>query len=142
MEKTCRTGSFKALLIAQFMGAITDSLLKVVVSLYAIQILLSSQAATRAVSIVGVLYILPFVFFSPFAGYFADRFSKRTVIIVMGLVKALLALLASWALWTGDLWFLCGALFLFMVDSALFSPAKYGILPEMLNEEELSMKWD
>ncbi|MBF0122170.1 MAG: MFS transporter [Candidatus Omnitrophica bacterium] len=142
MEKnikgSCKTGSFKALLIAQFMGAITDSLLKVVVSLYAIQILLSSEAATRAVSIVGVLYILPFVIFSPFAGHLADRFSKRMVIIVMGLVKVAFALLASGALWTGNLWFLCGTLFLFMVDSALFSPAKFGILPEMLHEEELS----
>ena len=138
MEKTCRSGAFKALFIAQFMGAITDSLLKVVVSLYAIQILLTSEAATRAVSIVGVLYILPFVVISPFAGYLADRFYKRTVIIIMGLVKIALALLASWALWTGNLWILCGTLFLFMVDSALFSPAKFGILPEMLNEEELS----
>jgi len=138
MEKNCRSGAFKALLTAQFVGAVTDSLLKVVVSLYAIQILLSSEAATRAVSIVGVLYILPFVIFSPFAGYLADRFYKRTVIIVMGMVKIVFALLASWALWTGNLWFLCGTLFLFMIDSALFSPAKFGILPEMLNEEELS----
>ncbi len=112
MEKTCGSGSFKALLVAQFMGAITDSLLKVVVSLYAIQVLLSSEAATRAVSIVGVLYILPFVIFAPFAGYLADRFSKRTVIIVMGLVKIVFALLSTWALWTGNLWFLSGALFL------------------------------
>ena len=138
MKGSCQTGSFKALLTAQFMGAVTDSLLKVVVSLYAIQILLSSEVATRAVSIIGVLYILPYVFFSPFAGYLADRFYKRNVIIVMGLVKIAFALLATWALWTGDLWFLCGTLFLFMVDSALFSPAKLGILPEMLKEEELS----
>src|SRR3989338_4381751 len=129
MEKTCRSGSFKALLATQFVGTLTDSLLNVVVSLYAIQILLTSQAATRAVSIVGVLYILPFVIFSPLAGYLVDRFYKRTVIIVMGLVKMAFALLASWALWTGDLWFLCGTVFLFMVDSALFSPAKFGILP-------------
>jgi len=138
MEKTCRSGSFKALLTAQFMGAITDSLFKVVVSLYVIQVLISSEAATRAVSIVGILYILPFVIFSPFAGYMADHFSKRSVIIFMGIIKVAFALLASWALWTGNLWFLCGTLFLFMVDSALFSPAKFGILPEMLSEEELS----
>ncbi len=138
MRKTCASGSFKALLAAQFVGAVTDSLLKVVVSLYAIQILASSEAATRAVSIVGILYILPFMIFSPFAGYLADRFYKRTVIIVMGMVKIVFAVVASWALWTGNIWFLGGTLFLSMVDSALFSPAKFGILPEMLHEEELS----
>ncbi len=138
MDKTCRSASFKALLTAQFMGAVTDSLLKVVVSLYAIQILLSSETATRAVSIIGVLYVLPYVLCSPFAGYLADRFYKRHVIIAMGAVKVVFAALAAWALWSGDLWFLCGTLFLFMVDSALFSPSKLGILPEMLKEDELS----
>jgi len=38
----------------------------------------------------------------------------------------------------GNLLYLCAVLFLFMVQSALFSPAKLGILPEMLKEEELS----
>lgn len=138
MEGTCDSKSFKALQTTQFIGAFVDNLLKVVISLYAIKILSSSEAATRYVSIVGVLYILPFVIFSPVAGYLADRFSKRMVIIVMGAVKVLLSLLAAWSLWTGNLWYLGAVLFLFMVESALFGPAKLGILPEMLKEEELS----
>ena len=138
MDKTCSSGSFKALLGAQFIGAFTDSLFKMIVSLYAIQLLTSSEAATRLISIIGILYILPFIIFSPVAGHIADRFSKRTVIIVMGLVKVVFSLLAAGALLTGNIWYLCGCLFLFMVDSALFSPAKYGILPELLNEQELS----
>ena len=56
----------------------------------------------------------------------------------MGAIKVVLSLLAAWSLWTGNLWYLCAVLFLFMVESALFSPAKLGILPEMLTEEELS----
>ncbi len=138
MDKTCQSVSFKALLGAQFLGAVTDSLLKVVVSLYALQVLVSAGEAAAAVSIVGILYVLPFIILSPLAGYLSDRFNKRTIIILMGLVKIGLALLGAWALSTGDLWFLCGALLLFMIDSALFSPAKLGILPEMLDEEELS----
>ncbi len=138
MQKDCTSLSFRGLLAAQFAGALTDSLLKVVVSLYAVQVLLSPDGAARAVSIVGVLYILPFMLLAPLAGYLADRFPKRSVIILMGTLKVFLALLSAWALWTGHLWFLCGVLFLFMVDSALFSPAKFGALPEMLTEEELS----
>src|ERR1039458_9611065 len=138
MKENCKSGSFKALLITQFIGAFVDNLLKVVISLYAIRILSSSQAASRYVSIVGVLFVLPFIIFSPVAGYLADRYLKRTVIIVMGAVKVILALLAAWSLSTGNLWYLCAVLFLFMVQSALFSPAKLGILPEMLKEEEVS----
>lgn len=138
MQKDCASVSFRGLLAAQFAGALTDSLFKVVVSLYAVQVLLSPDGAARAVSIVGVLYILPFMLLAPLAGYLADRFPKRSVIIVMGTFKVFLALLSAWALATGHLWFLCGVLFLFMVDSALFSPAKFGAMPEMLTEEELS----
>jgi len=84
MKETCKSGSFKALLVTQFIGAFVDNLLKVVISLYAIRILSSSQAASRYVSIVGVLFVLPFIIFSPIAGYLADRYLKRTVIIAMG----------------------------------------------------------
>jgi len=129
MEKNCASVSFKALLTTQFIGAFVDNLLKVVISLYAIKILSSSQEASRYVSIIGVLYILPFVVFSPLAGYLADRFSKRAVIIVMGAIKIALALLAAWSLFIGNLGYLCAVLFLFMIESALFSPAKLGILP-------------
>ena len=138
MENTCKSGSFKALMTTQFIGAFVDNLLKVVISLYALKILSSSETATRYVSILGVLYILPFVIFSPVAGYLADRFSKRKVIVVMNASKTALALFAACSLWSGNLFYLSGALFLFMVESALFGPAKLGILPEMLKEEELS----
>lgn len=135
---TCQSDSFKALLVTQFMGALSDSLLKVVVSLYAIHVFLSSEVATRAVSIIGILYILPSVVLSPFAGYLSDRFSKRLVIIIMGSFKVACGVLVTLAFWIGDLWFLCSSLFLFIIESALFNPAKLGILPELLNEEELS----
>ena len=138
MNKTCHSLSFKALLATQFVGAFIDNLFKVVISLYAIQVLSSAEVATRYISIIGVLYILPFVLFAPIAGFLADRFSKRSVIIIMGAVKVVLAILATWSLFIGNIWWLCAVLFLFMVESAMFSPAKLGILPEILHEEDLS----
>lgn len=138
MDHTCRSRSFRSLLAAQFVGALNDNLFKVVASLYVIQVLSTAQDATRLVSIIGILFILPFIIFSPLAGYLADRFSKRNVIIAMSAVKVFLSILAGLSLWSGNIWYLCGALFLFMVDSALFSPAKLGIMPEILSEEELS----
>lgn len=130
--------SFKALLANQFLCAFIDNLFKVTVSLYAIQVLLTSDGAARFVSMLGILFILPYVLFSPAAGILADRFPKRKVIVVMSAVKVLMALFSAWSLWTGNLWFLSAVLFLFMVDSALFGPSKTGILPEMLGEADLS----
>ena len=138
MEHTCKTQSFKALVTTQFVSAFSDNLFKVIVSFYAIQVLLNAGEVTRFVSIIGILFFLPFVIFSPAGGYLADRFYKRNVIVVMSGAKVLMALLACWGLHQGNLWFLSAILFLFEIDSALFGPARSGLLAEILNEEELS----
>jgi acyl-[acyl-carrier-protein]-phospholipid O-acyltransferase/long-chain-fatty-acid--[acyl-carrier-protein] ligase len=138
MDGTCRTTSFKALVSTQFVSAFSDNLFKIIVSFYAIHVLSGAGEVTRFVSVIGILFILPFVVFSPFGGYLADRFYKRNVIVIMFGVKVLMALLACWGLYQGNLWFLTFLLFAFETDSALFGPSKSGLLAEMLNDEELS----
>ena len=125
MERTCKTPSFKALATTQFVSAFSDNLFKVIVSFYAIQVLLGTGEITRFVSIIGILFILPFVVFSPFGGYLADRFYKRNVIIVMFGVKVLMALFACWgSLIQGSLWFLTAILFYCLkLTALLFSPS-------------------
>src|SRR5439155_23155008 len=68
----------------------------------------------------------------------ADSVSKRTVLIsvmVFGIFAMLLAL-GSFFSTRMDLMLL--VLFLMALHSTLFSPAKYGIVPEMLPDKELS----
>lgn len=138
MEGTCGSRSFKALMIAQFVGAFNDNAFKIIISLLAVKMLASPEAAAKFVSLIGLVFILPFVIFSPYAGMVADRFPKRSIIVALEGVKILNMVLALFALLSGNLWFSCFVLFLLMVESAFFSPAKYGILPEILNEQELS----
>lgn len=138
MERTCHSRSFKALMVAQFIGAFNDNAFKIIVSLLAIKMAASPEAASMFVSMIGLIFIVPFVIFSPYAGIIADRFPKRSIIIAMKAVEILNMLFAAWALSVGNIWFLCFVLFLLMIHSAFFSPAKYGILPEILKEEELS----
>jgi acyl-[acyl-carrier-protein]-phospholipid O-acyltransferase/long-chain-fatty-acid--[acyl-carrier-protein] ligase len=138
MEGTCGSKSFKALMVAQFISAFNDNALKIIVSLLAIKMLASPEAASKFVSLIGLIFMLPFVIFSPYAGILADRFPKRSILIAMEGVKVLNMCLAFFAFQSGNLWFLCFVLFLLVVESAFLSPAKYGILPEMLKEEALS----
>lgn len=138
MKQTCGSRSFKSLMITQFIGAFNDNAFKIIVSFLAIKLLVSPQDASQFISLLSFIFILPYVILSPYAGILSDRFPKRSIIIAMEGVEVMNMLLAYFALVSGNLWFLCGVLFLLMVQSAFLSPAKYGILPEILNEQELS----
>ncbi|HEU0265693.1 MAG TPA: MFS transporter, partial [Geobacterales bacterium] len=72
------------------------------------------------------------------AGILADRFSKGRLIVIIKGMEVLVTLLALTAFWSGSEKFLYLTLFLMASHSALFAPAKYGIVPELVPREELS----
>jgi len=136
------------LLVSQFLGAFNDNAWKLIVALLAMRELtarmdpgpaLQSASQTRA-TLAFVVFTLPLLVVSIPAGALADRFSKRSVLVA---TKALeLVLMAAG---TASLFFSPGGSALPLVvlglmgaQSALFSPAKYGILPELLPHERLS----
>ena len=96
----------------QFLGAFNDNLFKIVVSMLAVH-MASAGGAGRGLSIVGAVFILPFLLFSGYAGQLADIYSKRTVLIVTKSVEILTALLAFAAFVIGRLEITFVVLFLF-----------------------------
>ncbi len=87
-----------------------------------------------------VIFTLPLVLLSFVGGTLADRVSKRTVIIAIKIVEIFLMAAGTVALGLNPaggslpLVVLCGM----GVHSALFSPSKYGILPELIPHERLA----
>ena len=84
-----------------------------------------------------MIFSLPFVLFSGFAGYLSDRYSKRTMIVVCKVAEIgimLLGMLAFLAYGTLGYRGLLVVLFLMGTHSAFFGPGKYGILPELFRE--------
>lgn len=130
--------SFKALMVTQFLGAFSDNAFKIIISLFAMRILVDPRAHAQFVSIVGALFIIPFLIVSPYAGYFADKFRKRNIIVLVKIAEIVIMTLGFFALSSGSLVFMCVILFLMAAQSAFFGPAKYGILPELLDESSLS----
>src|SRR5260370_26025539 len=121
----------------QFLGAFNDNLFKIVVSMLAVHAA-SEASAARQLSIVGVVFILPFLLFSGYAGELADVYSKRTVLVVTKSLEIVAATLALVAFLAGHLNLTYLVLFLIALQATFFSPAKYGILPEMLPDSDLS----
>lgn len=124
----------QAFLWTQFLGAFNDNIFKIVVSFLAMEQL----GPINGVSMVGAVFIVPFLLFSGYAGHVADVHSKRTVLVWTKALEVVAMALAVPALLTGHLGFLLGVLFLMATQSTFFSPAKYGIVPEMVADEDIS----
>ena len=84
------------------------------------------------------IIILPFILLAPTAGWVADRFSKRNVIVLtLWAQVAIMALIAGALAWHSMS--LCTfGLFLLGIQCAFFSPAKQGIIKEIVSSTKIS----
>jgi acyl-[acyl-carrier-protein]-phospholipid O-acyltransferase/long-chain-fatty-acid--[acyl-carrier-protein] ligase len=129
--------SFVGLLVTQFLGATNDNILrwlvigvgKDYVEPQRIGMILMAGTAS---------FVLPYLLLAAPAGYLADRYSKRTVIVACKLAEIVIMGLAVVGILVGQLWFLLAIVALIGSQSALFGPSKLGSIPEMLRPEKIS----
>ncbi|HEV7715307.1 MAG TPA: MFS transporter [Steroidobacteraceae bacterium] len=124
---------------AQALGAFNDNVYRNV-----LVILIAFHGASASTldpelltNLAGGLFILPYLLFSGLAGQLADRFDKSRIIQIVKAVEILIMALAGAGLATLNLPILLSALFLMGTHSTFFAPAKYGLLPQILNPPEL-----
>lgn len=131
-----KNGGFQAFLWTQFLGALNDNLYKIALSLRAVHVAAENGALYLALA--GAVFVAPFLMFSGYSGHLADRFSKRRVMIGVKIfeIAAMAAGLATF--FTENLAWMLVVLFMMALHSTIFSPAKYGYVPELLPEEDLS----
>lgn len=121
-------------MFTQFLGALNDNILKLVVSL----IIVNEAAGTTALSLASGLFIAPYVLLSPYAGVLSDKISKTSVIRSVKIFEIFVMSLGFYFLMWVHIPSLLIVLTLMGVHSAVFAPAKYGILPELLDDRDLS----
>jgi len=133
-----RKKGFIALMIAVFINALNDNFLRLVIIFVAIREFVADDEGTFLYSLVGFIFLLPFVLFSPYAGYTGDRFSKQSIIVWTRCAEAAVLIGAALMLVTYTVVGLFVVLFAMGLQSAFFSPAKFGILPEIVRYQQLS----
>ncbi len=129
--------SFACLNTAQFLGVLNDHIYKLLM----IFLLISTLGVAEAGSILsatGALYVIPFLIFSSAAGILADRFSKQRLIQGLKVFEVLITALALWAFHSKAPWACYTLLFLLATHSAAFGPSKYGIIPELVDKNNLA----
>jgi acyl-[acyl-carrier-protein]-phospholipid O-acyltransferase/long-chain-fatty-acid--[acyl-carrier-protein] ligase len=133
-----REGGFWSLIATQFQVAFNDNALKQLVIFYIVATIADHDRRAGLVSLVNVVFAVPFILFSMAGGHLADRYSKRSVTIGVKTFELAIMLLAILALRQESLYLQLACVCLMGVHSAFYGPSKYGILPELLPERRLS----
>ena len=123
----------------QFLGALNDNVFK-----QALVILLTYSTASYTTmstdilqNLAQALFVLPFFLFSATAGQLADKYEKSRLIGITVAIELVCMALGAAGFFLHSLPLLFAALFLGGIQSALFGPVKYAILPQHLKEAEL-----
>ncbi|MBL8747876.1 MAG: MFS transporter [Planctomycetes bacterium] len=129
------------LLVAQFFGAFNDNAFKMLVVLLAWAALpAGDEAGKQRVATIGMVALtLPLALVSLPAMALGDRVSKRRLVLWTKIAEIGLMALGTMAMAVQpDGWLPFAVLVGMGAQSALFAPAKYGILPELLPHDRLA----
>src|ERR1700683_4739782 len=133
-----KNGGFQAFLWTQFLGALNDNIYKIAVSMRAVHVAANSTDSGFYLSLASAVFVIPALLFSGYSGHLADAVSKRKVLISVKIFEICVMLLGLAVFFSTPIELILIVLFLMALHSTIFSPAKYGIVPEMLPDSELS----
>ena len=137
MNKLFKLTGFIPFILVIFLNAFVDLGHKILIQNTVFKIY-DGQTQIILTAIVNGLILLPFVLlFSP-AGYLSDKHRKPLVMKVSAAVAVGLTLLITLSYYLGWFQFSFAMTFLLAVQSAIYSPAKYGYIKELTGKEQLA----
>lgn len=138
-----RSRTFLGLIVAQFLAAFNDQAIHAAAMFFAFNKGVLSEA--QAINLMPILFYAPWAIFATLAGYLADRFSKRDSLVFWKVAEVAITAVALLGFWLGSTrdhpsgpWIVLSTVFLMGMHSAFFVPAKYGVMPEILQPHLLS----
>jgi len=137
MDRLFKVTGFLPFILIIFFNAFVDLGHKILIQNTVFKIY-DGQTQIILTAIVNGLILLPFILlFSP-AGFLADKFRKPRVMQVSAAVAVGLTLLITLSYYLGWFQFSFGLTFLLAMQSAFYSPAKYGYIKELTGKERLT----
>ena len=118
---------FYTIIAAQFFSSLADNALLIV----SIALLATMQSPAWMTPMLKLFFVLSYVLLAPFVGAFADAFPKGRVMFITNLVKVVGCLMMFLHVHPLLAYAVVG------FGAAAYSPAKYGILTELLPPEKL-----
>lgn len=91
--------------------------------------------------LLGLLFtirMIAFAIFQPFIGIFADRYSRKTLMLISNLIQIPMACGFMLVESADDLWWMIGLSGLMMISHSLFMTSERAALPNIVSEDELA----
>ncbi len=98
----------------------------------------SQENKSLIISIASALFVIPYILFSPYAGILAKRISKAKIIVIAKIIEIPIMIIAVAGFYMESVYLVMIALFLMGLQSAMFSPSKYGLIRDIGGEEGIS----
>ena len=132
--------NYRLLLASQFLGAFGDNaILAVILGQLTLQqrqgLITESQLGASSALYTSLLFV-PYVVLAPMAGFLNDRFAKTQWLLGGNFIKLVGTAIAAASVWHGAFWQGFGY-FIVGIGGCFYSPAKYGILPEIVSRDLL-----
>src|SRR5215203_1070860 len=128
-----RNRSFRQLWLGQVVSQMGDWFNTI--ALYTI--ILKLTGSGRDVGLLLVARFLPSFLFGPLSGVVADRFSRRTIMIVSDVLRAIVVLGFLFVRHADQLWIVYALTVLQLGLSTFFEPAKTAAVPSIVSDREL-----
>ncbi|MGX5729036.1 MFS transporter [Pseudoxanthomonas beigongshangi] len=129
---------FLPFFLVQSLGAFNDNVYRQAIIGLLGFMSVSPQDKTLYTNLAPAIFILPYFLFSATAGQIAEKLEKSKLIRITTTMEIVIMSLAAIGFLTHDLTVLLAALFCTGLQSTLFGPVKYSILPSVLKPEELT----
>lgn len=125
--------NFRRLWLAQLVSEMGDWFYMLAVY----DLLLARTHRGAAVSWAIIIQTLPWFFMTPFAGYVADRFRRRSLMIVADISRGFIVLGMLLSVVAADVWLIYMLLGAEVIFSSLFEPARSALLPNIVSGDEI-----
>ena len=136
-----RSRSFLALLVTQGFGSLNDNVFRWFCVLQGMKV---EELKTSTISLGLICFPTPYLLLASHSAYVSDRFSKRKTIVACKFAEIVIMAIAVGAMALGGVDEMLGiclvfvAVFLMGAQSAMFGPAKFGAIPEIVRSEKIS----
>jgi len=124
-------------LLVVFLNAFTDLGHKIIIQNTIFKIY-DGDMLIVLTAIVNALILLPFILmFSP-AGFLADRFAKNKIMEYSSVLAIVITLIITYSYYNGHFYTAFGMTFILALQSAIYGPAKYGYVKELVGIKFIS----